>query len=88
MLPPALHRGRAFYPDSGAEVKRGTVVGLADGGVVLEGGEIVEGDAVVIAMGPWSILASRWLPLPGVGHAALGQASSTLGSSMKAFLSA
>ena len=35
-------------------------------GVVLEGGEIVEGDAVVIAMGPWSILAARWLPLPAV----------------------
>ena len=35
-------------------MKRGTVVGLADGGVVLEGGETVEGDAVVIAMGPWS----------------------------------
>ena len=24
------------------------------------------GDAVVIAMGPWSVLASRWLPLPAV----------------------
>jgi hypothetical protein len=30
------------------------------------GDEVVEGDAVVIAMGPWSILAARWLPLPGV----------------------
>jgi glycine/D-amino acid oxidase-like deaminating enzyme len=39
---------------AGAEVKHGTVVGLAQGGVTLEGGEIVEGDAVVIAMGPWS----------------------------------
>jgi glycine/D-amino acid oxidase-like deaminating enzyme len=35
-------------------------------GVVPEGGESVEGDAVVIAMGPWSILAARWLPLPAV----------------------
>jgi glycine/D-amino acid oxidase-like deaminating enzyme len=34
-------------------------------GVEVEG-ERMEGDAVVIAMGPWSILASRWLPLPGV----------------------
>ena len=54
----ALVEPRAFTTGlmhaSGAEVKRGTVVGLADGGVVLEGGEIVEGDAVVIAMGPWS----------------------------------
>jgi glycine/D-amino acid oxidase-like deaminating enzyme len=28
--------------------------------------QAVEGDAVVIAMGPWSVLAARWLPLPGV----------------------
>ena len=35
-------------------------------GVSLAGGEIVEGNAVVIAMGPWSILAARSLPLPAV----------------------
>jgi glycine/D-amino acid oxidase-like deaminating enzyme len=35
-------------------------------GVALASGEIVEGDAVVIAMGPWSIVATRWLPLPAV----------------------
>ena len=29
-------------------------------------GEKLFGDAVVIAMGPWSILASGWLPLPAV----------------------
>jgi glycine/D-amino acid oxidase-like deaminating enzyme len=44
-------------------------------GAVLASGEIVEGDAVVIAMGPWSILAARWLPLPAVygykGHSLL-----------------
>jgi len=43
----------------GAEVKHGTVAGLAHttgglGGVALESGETVLGDAVVIAMGPWS----------------------------------
>ena len=38
---------------------------IADNGA-LDSGEIVEGDAVVIAMGPWSILATRWLPLPAV----------------------
>lgn len=32
--------------------------------------------------------SARWLPLPGVGHAALGQATATLGSSMSAFLNA
>lgn len=55
-----------------AELRNGAVTDLvrgADGaarGVVLEGGEVIEGDAVVIAMGPWSILATRWLPLPAV----------------------
>jgi glycine/D-amino acid oxidase-like deaminating enzyme len=38
----------------GAEVKHGTVAGLVPDGVTLDGGETVEGDAVVIAMGPWS----------------------------------
>ena len=59
----------------GAELRHGTVVDLvrgpggAIGGVALENGESVEGDAVVVAMGPWSILAARWLPLPAVyGH--------------------
>ncbi|TAJ34191.1 MAG: FAD-binding oxidoreductase [Reyranella sp.] len=56
----------------GAEVRQGTASGLvrdASGavrGVILEDGETVEGDAVVIAMGPWSVLATRWLPLPAV----------------------
>jgi glycine/D-amino acid oxidase-like deaminating enzyme len=56
----------------GAEVRQGTASGLvrdASGavrGVTLEDGETVEGDAVVIAMGPWSVLATRWLPLPAV----------------------
>jgi glycine/D-amino acid oxidase-like deaminating enzyme len=56
----------------GAELRHGTVVDLvrnaggAVRGATLASGEIIEGDAVVIAMGPWSILASRWLPLPAV----------------------
>ena len=56
----------------GAVLRHGTVVDLLrspDGavrGVALADGEIVEGDAVIIAMGPWSILAARWLPLPAV----------------------
>ena len=33
---------------------------------VLVGAETIEADAVVIAMGPWSILAAAWLPLPAV----------------------
>jgi glycine/D-amino acid oxidase-like deaminating enzyme len=57
---------------NGAELRHGIVTGLmksasgAIGGVTLESGETVEGDGVVIAMGPWSILASRWLALPAV----------------------
>jgi glycine/D-amino acid oxidase-like deaminating enzyme len=56
----------------GAVLRHGTVVDVVRGasgavrGVALASGEIVEGDAVVIAMGPWSILAARWLPLPAV----------------------
>jgi len=56
----------------GAALRLGTVASLMrrpDGavhGVLLETGESIEADAVVIAMGPWSILAARWLPLPAV----------------------
>jgi glycine/D-amino acid oxidase-like deaminating enzyme len=56
----------------GAVLRRGTVIDLvrdpsgAVRGVALADGEVIEGDAVVIAMGPWSILAARWLPLPAV----------------------
>jgi glycine/D-amino acid oxidase-like deaminating enzyme len=55
----------------GTELRIGRVTGLArrhSGAVqgVQIGGETIAGDAVVIAMGPWSILAAQWLPLPGV----------------------
>ena len=54
----------------GAELRLGLVTGLVQDGSTIKGvdidGEIVEGDAVVIAMGPWSILAARWLSLPPV----------------------
>src|SRR5215831_9490688 len=56
----------------GGVLRPGVVVDLVRGdngavrGVALAGGELVEADAVVIAMGPWSILAARWLPLPPV----------------------
>jgi glycine/D-amino acid oxidase-like deaminating enzyme len=57
---------------AGAELRIGAVAELARradgsvGGVVLDTGETIEGDAVVIALGPWSQLATRWLPLPAV----------------------
>ena len=55
----------------GARLLLGQATGLLfrDGsvtGVCLKGGETLEGDAVVIAMGPWSMLATGWLPLPPV----------------------
>jgi len=72
----------------GAVLLHGTVVDLvrnrsgAVRGVALASGEIVEGDAVVIAMGPWSILAARWLPLPAVlgykGHSLVFETGGTI----------
>jgi glycine/D-amino acid oxidase-like deaminating enzyme len=57
----------------GAALLRGQVTGIVRAagaarviGVEVDGGTIVDGDAVVIAMGPWSILAAQWLPLPAV----------------------
>jgi glycine/D-amino acid oxidase-like deaminating enzyme len=51
--------------EHGAKLRLGRVRGLAPGGAEVDG-EVVEADAVVIAMGPWSILAARWLALPAV----------------------
>jgi glycine/D-amino acid oxidase-like deaminating enzyme len=55
----------------GAELRLGQVTGIAHHeGPAVKGvevdGEIIKSDAVVIAMGPWSILAAEWLPLPAV----------------------
>lgn len=56
----------------GTVVQRGTVTGLtrSDDGRAVTGatvsGETLEADVVVLAMGPWSILACAWVPLPAV----------------------
>jgi glycine/D-amino acid oxidase-like deaminating enzyme len=63
----------------GAELRLGAVTGVVRSGARVQGvevdGETLPGDAVVIAMGPWSIFATAWLPLPGVfglkGHSLL-----------------
>ncbi len=54
----------------GAELRHGRVTGVARratgsavNGVEVDG-EPVGADAVVIALGPWSLLAAEWLPLP------------------------
>jgi len=56
----------------GAELRMGRITGIVRGtgsarvtGVEVDGARL-EGDAVVIAMGPWSMLAAQWLPLPPV----------------------
>ncbi len=56
----------------GTELRRGQVTSLvrrADGskvgGVEVDGG-VIEADAVVVAMGPWSLLSARWMDLPAV----------------------
>jgi glycine/D-amino acid oxidase-like deaminating enzyme len=56
----------------GARLRAGRVTGLvrsADGvhlrGVEVDG-HLIEADAVVIAMGPWSVLAAQWMTLPPV----------------------
>jgi glycine/D-amino acid oxidase-like deaminating enzyme len=42
------------------DARRTTALGVKVDGVVLEA------DAIVVAMGPWSMAACRWLPLPAV----------------------
>jgi glycine/D-amino acid oxidase-like deaminating enzyme len=55
---------------NGAELRLGIVTGIRHAagsitGVVVDS-EVIEADAVILAMGPWSILATAWLPLPAV----------------------
>jgi glycine/D-amino acid oxidase-like deaminating enzyme len=54
----------------GAELRLGTVTGMRQTAGRVTGvevdGSVIDADAVIIAMGPWSILAAAWLPLPAV----------------------
>jgi glycine/D-amino acid oxidase-like deaminating enzyme len=54
----------------GAELCLGQVTRVTRRGPGVAGVEVdgkrIESDAVVIAMGPWSILATQWLPLPAI----------------------
>jgi glycine/D-amino acid oxidase-like deaminating enzyme len=70
----------------GAKLRHGQVTGIRQragraAGVEVDGAG-VEGDAVIIALGPWSILAARWLPLPPVfglkGHSILFDTGTTV----------
>jgi glycine/D-amino acid oxidase-like deaminating enzyme len=54
----------------GAELRLGRVTGIAKrgdrvAGVIVDS-ETVDADAVVVAMGPWSLLAAQWMQLPAV----------------------
>ena len=61
---------------NGAKLRIATITGLAKSqtaksqsqvtGVELVGGEVISADVVILAMGPWSMLASQWLPLPPI----------------------
>jgi glycine/D-amino acid oxidase-like deaminating enzyme len=70
----------------GAVLRLGRVAGLVRRGEGVIGvdldGEVLAGDAVVIAMGPWSVLAAQWLPLPLVfglkGHSLVFETGSTI----------
>jgi glycine/D-amino acid oxidase-like deaminating enzyme len=49
---------------------------------VLVDGKRIDADAVVLAMGPWSLLAAEWLPLPAVfglkGHSVVYETGSSI----------
>ncbi len=72
--------------ERGAELRFGRATGLLRRGGDVVGvdldGETLEGDAVVIAMGPWSVLAAQWLPLPPVfglkGHSLIFETGATI----------
>ncbi len=55
----------------GAKLVHGTVEGIARGRDGAVAGLAIDGathpfEAVVVAMGPWSILAAQWLPVPAI----------------------
>jgi len=66
--------------NNGAKLHRGRVTGIVrsagDGAArgVEVNGSVIDADAIVIAMGPWSLLAAEWMNLPAV----FGQRSPSL----------
>ncbi|MGI9478703.1 MAG: NAD(P)/FAD-dependent oxidoreductase [Hyphomicrobiaceae bacterium] len=71
----------------GAVLRMAAVTGIQNGesgkaSVVLEEGEMISADAIILALGPWSLLAAGWLPLPAVyglkGHSIIYRPSSAL----------
>lgn len=64
MMDAAIERGARLRIGRVTDLERSPDGGRASG--VAVDGQRLEGDAVVIAMGPWSVLASQWLPLPAI----------------------
>ena len=72
--------------ERGAVLRRGRATGLLHRGTDVIGvrleGEALEADAVVVAMGPWSVLAAEWLALPAVyglkGHSLVFETGTAL----------
>jgi glycine/D-amino acid oxidase-like deaminating enzyme len=62
MMDAAIDRGARLQVGCATGLERSSDESRVTG--VLVDGEVVRGDAVVIAMGPWSALAAPWLPLP------------------------
>src|ERR1041385_2958722 len=56
--------------EHGAKLRVGEVTGVVRRGGVVQGvqidGETIPADAVIVAMGPWSLLAAGWITLPVV----------------------
>jgi glycine/D-amino acid oxidase-like deaminating enzyme len=64
MMDAAIARGARLQIGTASALELGSGGGRIRG--VVADGELIEGDAVVIAMGPWSALAAQWVPLPMV----------------------
>jgi glycine/D-amino acid oxidase-like deaminating enzyme len=70
----------------GAELRPGRVTGIVQEATAVKGvwvdGAAIAADAVVIAMGPWSLQAAQWLPLPPVfglkGHSLIFDTGSSV----------
>lgn len=70
----AVARGGKLVIGAVAGVQRSSD-GARATGIVLDDGREIAADAVIIAMGPWTILAAQWLPLPAThglkGHSVI-----------------
>jgi glycine/D-amino acid oxidase-like deaminating enzyme len=71
----------------GAELRIGVVEGVVERGGAVRGvvvdGETLEGDAIVLAMGPWTGRAASWLPLPRI-HGLKGYSVTLVGADVPA----